>query len=301
VDDAFLRLTECVLLFFSNAGISTQGRSVDLEMNDVEAMIQLNVAAVSTLAHLYGKDMKDRRRGRILMVSSICGAIAGIPSVAVYSATKAFEKTLSISMAKELEEFGVGVTCLLPGAVSDTDFRKQNNAHDALCWKIPYYPTAPSHVAEVGVRAMLMGDSEVTPGLMNRAFLKVLMPIVPQRLHNWVAEIMWNPLNLPFIRAQQQSSAHSLPLVPSGDKIRPQPLVKFQASPRVLSLEDSLPEQPKAATETTKTMEDVKSNNTQLETVGEIHPARSDINYDSDNVARPNDTESTESSTTTYN
>jgi hypothetical protein len=53
-------------------------------------------------------------------------------------------------------------------------------------------------VAESGIRAVLRGDSEVTPGLLNRIFLKGLKPVVPQRLHNLMAEIMWNPLSLPF-------------------------------------------------------------------------------------------------------
>lgn len=213
---------------------------MDLDANDVQAMIQLNVVAVSALTHLYGKEMKEQRRGRMLMVSSVCGAVAGIPSVAVYSATKAFEKTLSISMAKELEKFGVGMTCLIPGAVSETDFRKRSHAEDALCWKIPYYPKSARCVAEVGVRAMLMGDSEVTPGWMNRAFLKVLMPIVPQRLHNWVAEIMWSPINLPLFRTPQQAQ---YPRTTQSETPKPKPLVKFQSPPRVLVLEEPKQEQ----------------------------------------------------------
>jgi hypothetical protein len=197
-------------------------------------MIQLNVMAASTLTHLYGKDMKDRGRGRILMVSSVCGAVAGIPSVAVYAATKAFEKTLSLSIAKELEKFGVGVTCLLPGAVSETSFRKSSNAEDALCWKIPYYARPPRRIAEAGVRAMLQGDTEVMPGWMNRAFVKVMMPIVPQRIHNWVAEVMWNPLNLPLLRNRRQVPSETEPV----HKVRfPQPRLKFQTPPRLLQIE----------------------------------------------------------------
>ena len=201
-------------------------------------MIQLNVAAASTLTHLYAKDMKERRRGRVLMVSSICGALAGIPSVAVYSATKAFEKTLSLSLAKELERFGVGVTCLLPGAISETGFRTSSNAQDALCWHIPSYARPPHQIAEAGVRAMLLGDTEVMPGWMNRAFIKVLMPIFPQRLHNWVAEVMWNPVDLPLWRARRQMDTENLEMPISERAPSPQPHFKFQSPPRLLQIEE---------------------------------------------------------------
>jgi short chain dehydrogenase len=161
-------------------------------------MIQVNAMSVSTLTHLFGRDMKQRRRGRILIVSSICGAVDGIATVAVYSATKAFENSFGIALGKELEPYGVGVTCLLPGAVRGTEFRSRSKSQEALCWKLPFYAKTASSVAESGIRAVLRGDSEVTPGLLNRIFLKGLKPVVPQRLHNLMAEIMWNPLSLPF-------------------------------------------------------------------------------------------------------
>ena len=140
-------------------------------------------------------------------VSSICGAVAGIPTVALYSATKAFENSLAIGLAKEMEAYGVGVTCLMPGAVRDTDFRSASKTDKALCWRLPFYPKAPATIAQVGVRSMLRGDSEVTPGWQNKMFLKVLKPILPQRLHNLIAEIMWNPLQWPFRKLPQVDNA----------------------------------------------------------------------------------------------
>ncbi|GKY99313.1 hypothetical protein MPSEU_000886400 [Mayamaea pseudoterrestris] len=225
-------------VLINNAGISSQGSMVDLPLTDVQSMVQLNVMSAATLTHLFGKEMKERKRGRILMVSSICGAVAGIPSVAIYSATKAFEKTLSLSIANELERFGVGVTCLLPGAISETGFRKSSKAQDALCWKIPFYARPPRQVAEAGVRALLLGDTEVMPGWMNRAFVRLMMPIVPQRIHDWVAEVMWSPVNLPLRRSRRQDA----PLVSETqvEKVRPtRPRLKFQSAPRLLQIESS--------------------------------------------------------------
>ena len=188
----------------NNAGVSHNGLAVDMPIEDVDTAIMTNVNSVAKLTHLYGKDMKEKRRGRILMVSSVVGAVSAGPTVALYAATKSFEKMLGLSIAKELEPYGVGVTCLMPGAVRDTDFRTRSKSHEAICWKIPFYTKAPSEVAKLGVRSLLRGDVEVTPGILNRVFLKVLKPGMPQRLHNIIVEMAWNPLQIPpFLKIWQ--------------------------------------------------------------------------------------------------
>ena len=57
--------------------------------------------------------------------------------MAVYAATKAFQKSFAVSIGMELETYGVGVTCIMPGAVYDTSFLFESNMNDALIWKIP--------------------------------------------------------------------------------------------------------------------------------------------------------------------
>jgi hypothetical protein len=153
--------------------------------------------------------MKEQGRGRILVVSSVNGDVAAVPTVALYSATKAFEKSLALSMAKEMEPYGVGVSCLIPGAVRGTSFKAQSKTDEALCWKIPFYPLSPGKVAHQAVRGLLDGDVEITPGWMNRAFLKMAKPMLPQRIHNMVAELAWNPLTIHWPRFRRQSAATS--------------------------------------------------------------------------------------------
>jgi hypothetical protein len=198
---------------------------------------------------LYGRDMKKRRRGRILMVSSICGSVAGIPTVALYAATKAFQNSLAIGIAKEMETSGVGVTCIMPGAVRDTDFRTRSKTNQALCWKLPFYAKTPPEIAKVGVRSMLRGDTEVTPGWQNRLFVKVLKPVLPQRLHNLVAEILWNPLPNLFRRNNQpiekkEEEEVKLPIKPVfGYDSRWLPhQLNDQRTPRLLKLEEQDPD-----------------------------------------------------------
>ena len=233
-------------ILVNNAGISSQGLAVDIPLQRVTQMLRLNVDAVSSLTHLFGKEMKRRRRGRILMVTSMCGAVAGVPSVAVYAATKAFEKTLAISMAKEMEQYGVGVTCLVPGAVEGTDFRETSDSQEALCWKLPFYSKSAEHVAKMGVRAMLRGETEVTPGWINRVFLKGLTPIIPQRVSIGLVELAWNPFHIPFTKPKD-GSVVSEPILDeelnrrydAAASVRPHYHIK--TNPRILDLDKEVP------------------------------------------------------------
>jgi len=148
---------------------------------------------LTELSYLYGKDMKRQRRGRILFVSSVVGATPGGAGVATYAATKAYEKSLSQSMGRELEKYGVGVTCIMPGAVKGTSF-SNGSTGEAACFKFPFYAMETQNIAERGIRAMLAGDSEVIPGWHNRLFLKVVSPVLPQRLTSSVVGFSFSPL-----------------------------------------------------------------------------------------------------------
>jgi len=87
-------------ILVNNAGVCTHGDFVDGDSVDVMNMMSVNIGAVTHLSHLYGRDMKERRRGRILIVSSLSGALPGNPNVAVYAATKAYEKSFASSLGE---------------------------------------------------------------------------------------------------------------------------------------------------------------------------------------------------------
>ncbi|KAL3922954.1 MAG: hypothetical protein SGILL_001925 [Bacillariaceae sp.] len=151
-------------ILVNNAGIAFEGLAVDMTPSDVERMVILNSVTYAKLCQLYGLDMKRRRRGRILNVSSMAGLCTASPNTAVYGATKAFGKSLSLGLAKEMEPYGVGVTCLLPGAVQGTQFRHRSGTRRALCWSMPFYSKTPEAVAHQGVVSVLDAFSPL-PGL----------------------------------------------------------------------------------------------------------------------------------------
>ncbi|CAJ1940973.1 unnamed protein product [Cylindrotheca closterium] len=183
-------------ILVNNAGVATSGLAVDTSMSEIERLLFVNTLSQTKLSILFGRDMAKRQRGRILMVSSMAGLVSSVPNAAVYGATKAFLKSLSLSMSKELEKFGIGVTALMPGAV-ETNFRHAAGMGNALCWYLPFYSRPVQSVAHLGVTSLIDGDTEVVPGLLNRLFAKVVRPLLPRRLEAICIEAAFKPLTFP--------------------------------------------------------------------------------------------------------
>lgn len=103
-----------------------------------------------------------------------------------------------------MERYGVGVTCLLPGAVKDTNFASRSDVEAAACFHIPGYAKTPEFVAGEGIKALMMGYPEIYPGAVNRMFVKAFMPMLPPRFSTMIGEMAWNPWQWGDVMPQRQ-------------------------------------------------------------------------------------------------
>ncbi len=218
-------------ILVNNAGIAYEGLSTHIDTALMERMIMINTMSFAKLSKLYGQDMIHRGRGRMLMVSSMAGMTTASPNTALYGATKAFEKSLSFSMSKELEPYGVGVTCLMPGPVTDTQFRDRSGTGRALCWYIPFYPRPAETVAHLGIMSLLDGDTQALPGWQNRAFIQLIRPILPQRVETMCVQAAWTPFQFPSWRRGKQQPPPPRPKEGLVDT-KPPPSVHLDLKPR---------------------------------------------------------------------
>ena len=108
-------------LLVNNAGFGTYGRFHISDRTRQLAMVQVNVAAVVALTHLYLPRMIERRRGDILIVASTA-AFQGLPYLATYAATKAFDLLFAEALAEEVRDKGIRVCALCPGPTA-TEFQ----------------------------------------------------------------------------------------------------------------------------------------------------------------------------------
>jgi 3-oxoacyl-[acyl-carrier protein] reductase len=109
-------------ILVNNAGITRDMLSMRLSDEAWDAVIETNLTAAFRLARQAIRPMMRQRRGRIISLSSIVGAM-GNAGQANYSAAKAGLVAMSKSIAREVASRGITVNCVAPGFI-DTDMTK---------------------------------------------------------------------------------------------------------------------------------------------------------------------------------
>lgn len=108
-------------LLVNNAGFGVLGAVEEVELDRSCAMVDLNCRAVVELTARFLPEMKARRRGAVIIVSSVVGVIPA-PWFATYSATKSFDLYFGEALAAECRGSGVDVLTVLPG-LTRTEFQ----------------------------------------------------------------------------------------------------------------------------------------------------------------------------------
>src|SRR6185436_16706492 len=99
-------------ILINKAGHGLQGPFADAPLDAVLSMVQLDVASLTAVMHVFAQDMRKRSRGKILLVASLL-AYQGVENFAVYSAAKAYVLRLGEALHRELKQDGITVTALL--------------------------------------------------------------------------------------------------------------------------------------------------------------------------------------------
>ncbi len=111
--DATARLGKIDILV-NNAG-SNLPQAIDKIVDaDWDRLVELNLSSVMALTRAVAPQMKERRWGRIIHISSIMG-IASKEERNAYSATKAALVGMCQATAQDLGAFGVTCNCIAPG------------------------------------------------------------------------------------------------------------------------------------------------------------------------------------------
>lgn len=149
----------------NNAGVGSHGKFTDTRAEELENLMQINMAALTLLCRKFGADMVKSGSGKILNVASTAAFQAG-PLMSVYYASKAYVLLLSEGLRHELKKDGVTVTVLCPGATR-TRFFKRSNMIGTNIEKSPLIMSA-AKVAEIGFSGLIKGKTIVIPGLINK-------------------------------------------------------------------------------------------------------------------------------------
>ncbi len=153
-------------LLVNNAGFGLYGLFDESDLARNTAMIEVNIAALVKLTHLYLPGMRGRGRGGILNVASTAG-FQPVPYLAAYSATKAFVLSFSEALWAEAQEWAgpthdVRIVCLCPGG-TETNFG--DGMHRGRWENSPQ--STPEEVAVSGLDALDRNASYQVVGAAN--------------------------------------------------------------------------------------------------------------------------------------
>ncbi len=103
----------------NNAGIHQHLKSWELTLEDWNRIISTNLTGTFLMSKAFTVDMKMRKYGRIVNISS-CASYTGTDHEVHYAASKGGINSFTKSLALELSPFGINVNAVSPGFI-DTD------------------------------------------------------------------------------------------------------------------------------------------------------------------------------------
>ena len=111
-------------ILVNNAGYHARGPVESVSVEDLGAMIDVNLKAPITLCKLAIKYLKEAGGGAIINVASLAGRTP-VPGVAAYSASKFGLRAFTFALGEELRNSGIKLAVVSPGPI-DTGFIMSN-------------------------------------------------------------------------------------------------------------------------------------------------------------------------------
>lgn len=111
-----LAKTGAIDVLFNNAGVNFTAAVEDLRMEDWRRQFETNFFGVLRVTQAVVPHMRERRHGRIIMMSSVSGFVTA-PTQGAYSSSKFALEAMSNALRLELYPFGVHVVLIEPGYI----------------------------------------------------------------------------------------------------------------------------------------------------------------------------------------
>lgn len=149
---------EVGLLIYNAGANSVRGNFVELDPEVYRSVIGVNVVGQTEFAHHYGALMCQRGRGGMILCGST-SSYMGAPSLAAYTASKAFSRIFTESLWAECRSFGVDVLHLNIGFTATPAMARLGYSLEAA--------QSPEDVAQEGIDHIAEGPVWIVGGRDN--------------------------------------------------------------------------------------------------------------------------------------
>jgi NAD(P)-dependent dehydrogenase (short-subunit alcohol dehydrogenase family) len=103
-------------VLLNNAGVGYMAVVEELRLSDLKQQFETNLFGVLRVTQAVLPHMRERRRGRILMMSSVAGLVSP-PTYGAYSSSKHALEGLTNALRMEMYPFGIEVILIEPGYI----------------------------------------------------------------------------------------------------------------------------------------------------------------------------------------
>lgn len=151
-------------ILINNAGQSQIGPLEEVPMEKIRELFEINFFGLVRLSKALIPDMRQRRKGMIINVSSMSG-VFGVAYTPVYCSTKFALEGLSRSLRQELAPFGIRVVLIQPGYIA-TGIRQE-----------AFYSTDSEYYKRLSAFKTIRDrniENGADPGIIAKKVLKVL-------------------------------------------------------------------------------------------------------------------------------
>ncbi len=129
-------------ILFNCAGFVHQGTVLETTDEDFTFAFDLNVRSMFRTIQAFLPGMLERGRGAVINIASVASSIKGVPSRALYGASKAAVIGLTRSVAADFVTRGIRCNCICPGTVQSPSLDDRIAANAAQAGSVEAARTA---------------------------------------------------------------------------------------------------------------------------------------------------------------
>src|SRR5262249_27491564 len=156
--EAAPRSASDVTLLVNNAGVIDFGGILDTPLDKIERNIKTNFYGALAMARAFAPVIEENGGGAIVNILTVA-ALASMPGLSVYNASKAAAWSMTQSLRADLSSKGIEVYAVFPRPV-DTD----------MAASVDMAKTSPAEVASNVIAGIGEGHQDIFPDAMSRQF-----------------------------------------------------------------------------------------------------------------------------------
>jgi NAD(P)-dependent dehydrogenase (short-subunit alcohol dehydrogenase family) len=170
---AVLAKTGAIDVLINNAGVVYVATVEEMSMADWRNQFETNLFGVIRVTQAVLPGMRERKKGRIVMMSSVAGLVTP-PTYGPYSATKHALEAVSNALRHELYPFGIATVLIEPGYIVTGIQQASADLSKVYLEKMSSGPYAKIHGKSRNARNAARASSGTTPEDCARVILRAV-------------------------------------------------------------------------------------------------------------------------------